>query len=220
MEFLLRERPEGDRTEETHLDALLSGILDALLGDTCRTTEGYDYIVGILHLLHLISYFGITNLLILRLEGEIALLHYLWLEFERGHDVDWATLRTSDGSPRTLSGNLLLGTTRFHRWQNHLLHHLSNHTIAQNHRRIAILEGEVEGKIHKICHLLNRSRSQHDDIVVAVTTTTGSLEIVTLRWLDGTQSRTATLHVDDDTRNLSTSHIGDTLLHQSHTRTG
>ena len=130
MEFLLRERPEGDRTEQSHLDALLSCTLDTLLSDTCRTSEGYDHIVGILHLLGFISNLRFTNLPVFLLKGDIALLHHLWLEFQRGHDVDRATLRTADGSPRTFLRNLLLGTARFHRWQHHLLHHLSDHAIA------------------------------------------------------------------------------------------
>ena len=219
MNLLFRERPEGDRTEQSYLDALLTRTLDALLGNTCRTTEGYDNIVGIIHLLGFITNLGFTDFSVFLLKSNIALLHHLRLEFQRGHDVDWTTLRTADGSPRTFLRNLLLGTSRLDRRQNHLLHHLTNDTIAQNHRRIAILKGKRKGEINEISHLLNRSRSQHNHIIVAVTTTAGSLEIITLGWLDGTQTRTATLHIDDNARNLSTCHVRDTLLHQSHTRT-
>ena len=219
MNLLFRERPEGDWTEQSYLDALLTCTLDTLLGNTCCTTEGYDYIVGIIHLLGFITNLGFTNLSVFLLKSNIALLHHLRLEFQRGHDVDRTILRTADSSPMTLPGNLLLCTTRLDRRQNHLLHHLTNDTIAQNHRGIAILESKRKGEIYEISHLLNRSRSQHNHIIVAVTTTAGSLEIITLGWLDGTQTRTATLHVDDNARNLSTCHVRDTLLHQSHTRT-
>ena len=219
MNLLFRERPESDRTEQSHLDALLTRTLDALLGDTCRTTEGYDNIVGIIHLLGFITNLGFTDFSVFLLKSNIALLQYLRLEFQRGHDIDRTVLRTADSSPRTLPGNLLLRTTRLDRRQNHLLHHLTNDTIAQNHRRIAIFNGKRKGEINELCHLLNRSRSQHNHIIVAVTTTAGSLEIITLGWLDGTQTRTATLYVDDNARNLSTCHVRDTLLHQSHTRT-
>ena len=35
--------------------------------------------------------------------------------------------------------------------------HLTNDTIAQNHRRIAILKGKRKGEINEISHLLNLS---------------------------------------------------------------
>ena len=43
-----------------------------------------------------------------------------------------------------------------------------------------LCNSDVEGEIYEVCHLLNRCRSQNDDVVIAVTTATGSLEIITL----------------------------------------
>ena len=109
---------------------------------------------------------------------------------------------------------VVTATTRLSYW----LHHLTDDTIAQNHGGVAILEGQLKGEIYEISHLLNTRRSQHDDLIVAITTTACSLELVTLRGLDRSQTGTATLNVHKHTRYLSTSHISDTLLHQSDTR--
>ena len=219
MDFLSRERPERDRTEKSHLDTLFTSTLDTLLRNTGSTAESHDHIVGILTALHLVAHLRLTDFPVFLLHHQITLLHHFRFQFQGSHDIRLSVLLTTDGSPRTFLCNLLFRAARFHRRKHHLLHHLTDDTITQYHRRITVFESQGESQVHEVSHLLHRSRSQYNHIIVTITTTTSSLEIITLRRLDSTQSRTATLHVDDDTRNLGTRHIGNTLLHQSHTRT-
>ena len=219
MDLLLGERPEGDGTEQAYPDALLTGTLNALLGDARRTAERHDHILRVVHQRGLVAHLRLPYLPVFLLQGDIALLHHLGLQLQRREDVGLARLGPAHRCPGTLPGNLLLRAAGLHGWQHHLLHHLSDDTVAEDHRRIAVLESQLEGEVHEVCHLLHRGGRQHDDIVVAVATAAGGLEIVTLRGLDGAQSGTASLHVDHHSGNLRTCHVGDALLHQRHTGT-
>ena len=80
--------------------------------------------------------------------------------------------RAAEGGPRVALLHLLVREAGLLVGENDLLHHLTDDTIGENHGRAAILERQLEGKVYEVCHLLDRVRGKHDDIVVAVATTT------------------------------------------------
>src|SRR5574344_285197 len=167
-----------------------------------------------------ISYLGISDLLVFLLQLDITLFHHLRFQFQLGQNIRLTVFRTTDCCPWTFLAYLFFGATWFERRQHHLFHHLTDNTVAENHSGIAIFEGQGKGEIDKVGHLLYGSRGEDNRIIVAVTTTTGSLEIVALRRLNSSETGTTALYVDDDARYLGTCHIGNALLHQSHAWTG
>ena len=65
-----------------------------------------------------------------------------------------------------------------------------------------------------VVHLLHGIGCEDDQMVVAVAAALDGLEIIALRRLDRTQSRTAALAVDDQTRELGAGQITEPLGHQ------
>ena len=183
--LILRERPQRDGTEQSDLDALLACYLDGFLRQSCCGAKGYDDVVGVVALQRLISYFVFFYLTVFLLQVDVVLFHCLGLQFERGVDVGLAVFGASDGCPRTLASDLFLGATWLVWWQHHLFHHLSDDAVAEYHCWVAVFEGEVEGEIDKVCHLLYGVGCQHDDVIVAIAAAFGGLDIVALRWLNG-----------------------------------
>ena len=211
---LAGEWPQRDGTEEAGPDALLASELDALLGNARRAAESHDQAVGVVALLGLIAHLLSLYLAVLLLQVQVALLHDLRLQLKRGDDVRLAAARASRRGPRTFLEDFLLRAPRLERRQHHFLHHLADDAVAENHRRIAVAEGQREGQVDKVGHLLHRGRRQHDDVVVAVAAAARGLEIVALTGLDSSQAGAATLHIDNDAGYLGAGHIGNALLHE------
>ena len=121
------------------------------------------------------------------------------------------------GSPRAaLLADLLLGFAGTLRSQHHLLHHLTDGPVGQDHGRIAVFESQVHAQAHVIVHLLHRVGGQDDHVEVTVTAALAGLEIVALRRLDRTQARTAALAIDHQTRKLRAREVAQPLAHQAH----
>ena len=95
------------------------------------------------------------------------------------------------------------------------LHHLADQTVQNDHAGVTILESNVEGLLNEVDSLLNVAGSQADHAIVAVAAAAGSLEIVTLTGLNGTQTGAAAHAVDDDSGDLGTDHVRDTFLLQA-----
>ena len=95
------------------------------------------------------------------------------------------------------------GWLKFHR-----LHHLAKHSICQNHHRVAIFICQIKGFGSHIGKFLHAGWSKHDEVIISMAATLGSLEIVSLCGLDVSQTGAATLHVDDHAGKLCTGDIG------------
>ena len=78
------------------------------------------------------------------------------------------------------------------------LHHLSQQTVCQNHCRHPVLIGFVECQCNHIDHFLYGGRCKYENMEVTMSHCVGCLIIVRLCRLNRTQTRAATLHVDDN----------------------
>ena len=96
----------------------------------------------------------------------------------------------------------LFGSGLYIVFERNRLHHLTHSTVRQYHRGHTVLIGKLKALYGKICHLLNRSGSQHYHMEVAVRAALCSLEIVRLRRLYSAESRTAALYVDNKRRKV------------------
>ena len=180
LDILGREGPQGDGSEHADTYTLLTGLLDGFLTDACHATESHDEIFGILGK----KLFG-TGLVLLdkavfSLKMQVVLLHCLGYKFECGHDVGSATFGTAGDSPRAFARYLLVGATGTESGQFDALHHLTDDTVGKHHDRIAVFVCEVKTETYEVSHLLNRCRSEHYQMIVAVTSALGGLEIVAL----------------------------------------
>ena len=126
------------------------------------------------------THFLVAYFLILLLQVDVTLLHLLGAQFKRCDDIRLTVLRAAECSPRTFLLYLFLGTTWLIRRQHHLLHHLSDDAVRENHRRIAVFKCQIKGETNKVGHFLNAVGSKGYDIIVAIAATACSLEIVCL----------------------------------------
>ena len=94
------------------------------------------------------------------------------------------------------------------------LHHLSQQTVCQNHCRHAVLVSLVECQRHGVHHFLYGTWCIYQNMKITVSHGVGRLIIVRLCRLDRAQTRTATLYVDDQPRQVGTSHVRDSLCLQ------
>ena len=118
--------------------------------------------------------------------------------------------------PGTLPGYFFLGTPRALRGQDDLFHHLADDAVGEYHGRVAPAEGQLEGQVDEVGHLLHRGRCEHDGLVVAVASAHGGLQIVALAGLYGAQAWASALHVDDQGGYFAHGHVRHALLHQGH----
>ena len=102
----------------------------------------------------------------------------------------------------------------------YLFHHLSDDTIGKHDDGIAIAESQLETEVDEVGHFLYAVGGKYNRFVVTVTTTAGSLVIVTLRRLDRAQTRSAALYVDDERRDFGADHITNAFLHEGYTYAG
>ena len=116
--------------------------------------------------------------------------------------------------PGTFGGDFLFGAAALVGRQHHFLHHLSDDAVGENHRRVAVFEGQFEGQVHKVGHLLHRVGCEDDEVVVAVAAAARGLVVVALRGLNGAQSRATALHVHNHAWHFSACHITNAFLHQ------
>ena len=221
VKLLFGEGPQGDGAEQTCLDALAAQRVDSFLTHTGHTSEGHQQVVGVVTQIFLVAHFSLADGGILLLHVEVALLHHVGVHFKRRENVGLAVFQSvSVDGPGTFGGNLFLSAAGLDGWQDDLLHHLADHTVRENHGRVAVFESQLKRQVNKVGHLLHRVRRQYNDVVVAIAAAHGSLAIVALTGLNGAQTGAAALYVDNQGRNLSRRHVADTFLHQGNTRTG
>ena len=183
--LLLGEGPQCDGTEQSGLYAFLACQLDGFLCDACCAAERHDHDVGIVELDGLVAHFAFLYCAVFLLKMQVALFHGLRHKLQRGYDVGLAVACAACRCPRTFANDLFLCAAGFLLRQHHLLHHLSDDTVAKNHCGVAVTERQGEGKVHEIGHLLNRVGGKDNDVVVAIAATACGLQIVALRGLDG-----------------------------------
>ena len=80
----------------------------------------------------------------------------------------------------------------------------SDDAVGQDDGRIAVFEGQFEGKANEVGHFLYRCRGQCDEAVVTVPAALHGLEIVGLAWLDGSQAGTSAHDVHDEAGQFGT----------------
>ena len=214
------EGPKGDRTQDADLDAFFAGQFHCFLSDTGHGAEGYDEIVGVFAVDFFETDFVLLYLAVFCLEADIVLLHFFGLQFERGDDVGLASFRLAGSGPRALGDDFCVGAARLGGREHHFLHHLSDDAVGQDDGRIAVFEGQFEGKANEVGHFLYRGRSQGDEAVVTVSATFYGLEIVGLAGLDGSQAGTSAHDVYDEAGQFGTGQIGDAFLFQADTGAG
>ena len=218
-DFLFGEGPERDGAEESRIASFLSGKFDGFLGNARCRAEGHDGVVGILHVARFVAHLLLGDFLVLRLEVKVAHLHDVRLEFERGNHLRPAFVyAVAVGGPGAFLCDFLFRAAGLEGREHHLFHHLADDTVREHHHRCAPAEGKRKGEVHEVGHFLHRCRGQHNHVVVAVAAAAGGLVVVALGRLDGTEARTAALHVHDEAGDFGTGHIADTLLHQSDAR--
>ena len=99
-------------------------------------------------------------------------------------------------------------------------HHLAEQTVCQDHSWNAVFIGLVKCLHDSIYHFLNGTGCEYQNMEVAVSHCMGCLIVVGLCRLNGTQFRAAALYVDDNSRQIRASHIGNTLCLQRNSRRG
>ena len=97
-----RERPEGDRTDQTDLNALLACSNNSILGNTCRDTEGNDAVFRIFHHEGFIHDFIFFDLLVLFKTLEVGLFENFGLQIQRVDDVVCSLALGTVDSPRLI----------------------------------------------------------------------------------------------------------------------
>ncbi len=106
------------------------------------------------------------------------------------------------------------------RRQGHLAGHLAEVAVGGDHHRVAVLEGQLEGQLREVEHLLRRGRRQHDGVGAAVAEAAAEQLDVRLLGPDVAQPRAAAHHVDDHPRHLGADHVAHPLQHQAEARRG
>ena len=100
---------------------------------------------------------------------------------------------------RAGDGPVFFGCVRVTRLrQLHRLHHLAHRPVGQQHRRHPVFFREVKRLSGQVGHLLDRRRSQHQHMEVAVAGAARCEEVVRLRRLDAAEAGPAALHIDND----------------------
>ena len=137
------------------------------------------------------------------------------IDVQRVNDIGLTLALGAGGSPGLL-GQFPLG----HLTPLDGFHHLTDHAVSNHHNGVAVLISHVKGHLHIVSSFLNGSGSVNQVTIVAVAAAAGSLEIVTLCRLNGAQTGAATHHVDDNSRQLCATHIGDAFLLQGNSGRG
>ena len=91
-------------------------------------------------------------------------------------------------------------------------HYLTYHTVAEDHDGETVFIGFVESVVHDVDGFLNGIGSVNEHVIIAVTATFDSLEIVGLRGLDTAESGAASDHIDYDAGKFGAANVADTLL--------
>ncbi len=212
------EGPQCDGARKAHLQALGACKLHGLEADARLAAECHYQVVAVVGVNQFAAGFVFLNLAVGGLEAQVVGLHYVVVEFERCDDVLFASVFASVHGPRTLAANLVFGAARTLLGQHHLLHHLANHAVGQNHRHAAVFKRQVPCQTHEVAHLLHARWRQHYGVVVAVAAALACLEVVGLRGVNGAKAGTAAHHVDHQRGHLARGHVAHALLHQAEAR--
>ena len=172
--------PQGDRTEQTDLQASSATELHRLLGDTGARAVGDEYVLGIVAVDHFITDFVLGHFIVLALEVTVVFFHAGGVEVQRGDDAMLRATLAACQCPRILGFDFLFGEAGLLFGQDDLFHHLANGTVGEDTHCHTILEGEVEAQRHEVSHFLDGSGGEDDVTIVAVAATLGVLEIVSL----------------------------------------
>ena len=131
-------------------------------------SESHDQIVGLIHLDLFPSRLRLADLLVAVCRR--SLISSILLD---SSSREVMTLRfLSPSRPLAASGTLPTHLLFRAAWtllgKHHLLHHLPDDAVGKNHGRSAIFKRQVESKANEVHHLLHSRRSQHDEMIVAV----------------------------------------------------
>ena len=96
--------------------------------------------------------------------------------------------------------------------KNQRLRHLPQVTVPQDHAYNSIFVGQLESLYSIVGQLLNIARCNYQHMVVAVSTAACCLEVVSLGSCDVSKAGTASHHVYNYSRKLSSGHIGNSFL--------
>ena len=97
---------------------------------------------------------------------------------------------------------------------------LAEEGVGEDDHRVPILEREREAERGEAGHLGYRARGEDDVAVPAVPTSPGRLEVVRLLRSEASEARPASVHVDDEHRELRGRGVGDGLLLEAEARAG
>ena len=173
------EWPQGDGAEQSHLDALMPEFFHGSHAYTCSQTVAYEYDVGILCLVFLVSDFLLLYLVIFLVHLYVSFFHQMRIQFERGHDAVLTFLQSqSVCGPRTLLLDFLIGAPWSELGQYAFFHHLSDGSVAEYHDRCSPLEHQLLGQSHHISHFLYIAGSQYDDMIITIATSVYSLKVI------------------------------------------
>ena len=111
-----------------------------------------------------------------------------------------------DGSRGGVVGGLCLDLREFDR-----LHHLTEQTVREQHDGHSVLFAELKCTDNEVHDLLHGIRRKDDEAEIAVAEALCCLPVILLGGLNGTETRAAALNIDEETWNIRTCDIGDTL---------
>ena len=207
MNCVAREWIESDRPQQCNVDPTLFCKLDSLLADPGDEAECDKHYFRFIFSDEFVPDIFL-HLSVFVLKPDIDLFHFLRLQVKRCEDSSFAIFRFACGCPRLRSER----ERSFGRKQN-FLHHLAKGAVGKDHCGIAVLVCKAKSLKHKIRHFLHRGRGENKKTIISMAPSFRCLKIIPLRRLNGAESRSAALHIDDETWNFSRRHIRNSFLH-------
>ena len=207
---LLREGPQGNGTEQAHLQPLGAQRLKGGEGDPGRGAVGGDDDLGVLALR-----LGPADLVLLHQgvflrQMVVVTVALLRIHVQGVDDVVVVPVLTAGGGP-VLGGQVPLGD----RTPLDGLHHLANQAVHNHHDGVAVLVGNVKCLLDEVHRLLHIGGGEDQRPVIAVAAAAGGLIVIALAGLNGAQARTAAHAVDDDAGQLGAGDVCNALLFQA-----
>ena len=208
-DWLLRERPQRDRTQESRLDAHFSGSRYGRFADARRNAERHQYNIRVVGAELFIPHLFFLDHIVPLVPFSDGILQHLRIDEEGVDDVVFPRVLVTDRRPRLFRDLVLFKGGEIDR-----LHHLTECAVRKQHRGHPVNIGKIERGRRQGSHFLHGGRSHHNEPQIAVPYAACSLIIVGLRGLDAAESGTTALYVDDEAGQVASGDVGDALTLQ------
>ncbi len=211
---LVRERPYGDGTYQTDIDALSLELVDSGLCDTGDSAESGDNVLCAFEIVVLPHLLVLDDLSVHCLK--LCVMYGQRLGVDVNGVDDTALCRIVAGLPAGACPRLLLGIDLEIDHIGHLnrLHHLSDDAVCDEQHGDAVLLCLVVCEHHDVNCFLNGGGCVSQQVVVAVAAALNCLEVVALRCLNVAEAGAAAHYVQDNAGKHCACAVGDTFLLQ------